>query len=762
VSRARHRSVAAGIAVLLSLAIPSTTYAAGPPEVVSSAVGAITSSSAVLSAQVNPEGQTTTSRFEYLTEEAYQANLAREPLSEGFQGAALAPAGGAALVGSGTTPTPVNAQQLSNLSPLTAYHYRLVATNGAGTVAGPTHRFATQAATNVVVPIDHRGWEMVSPVDKAGGAVSLPEALFGGGVFQAAANGESVTYSAASSFGAPAGAAVGGQYLSGRTAAGWLTQNISAPALSGSYGSPPDGVPYRLFAAELSSGLLLNGERCRGEAGECPVANQPLPGSGAPPGYQNYYLRNDTTGAVQPLLSQSDLSFTSLTASQLELNFAGSTPELGHAVLSSCAALAPGASEVAAAAGCDPASQNLYEWSGGSLTLLNVLPGGGGGGTPGAALAAPEGAISTSGSRVYWADDDGDLYLNEGGQTESVDESGEAEFQFASTSGDVAFFLRAGHLFRYTVVGRTVSDLVPSGGVQGVLGASADGARVYYQSSAGLFFWEAGTTTEIAADNTAVATDYPPATGSARVSSDGKHLAFLSASDLSGYDAGGFDQLYLYGPPVAGGASAMICVSCNPTGETASGGASISGAVANGSTRAYKPRALSADGQRVFFESPESLAIQDTNKQPDVYEWEGVGEGTCATAPGCVQLISDGRSSGPSTFIDASADGSDVFFLTGESLVPTDPGSIDVYDAREGGGFGVPQSPIPCVADACQILPEAPEDPGPGTLVPNSGNPVLKVSGAPTHKKQKKQKKQKKPHHSKKTKKHAKPKGAKR
>ena len=37
--------------------------------------------------------------------------------------------------------------------------------------------------------------------------------------------------------------------------------------------------------------MLLNGDHCRGEAAECPVANPPLPGTDAPTGFQDYYLR---------------------------------------------------------------------------------------------------------------------------------------------------------------------------------------------------------------------------------------------------------------------------------------------------------------------------------------------------------------------------------------------------------------------------------------------------------------------------------------
>jgi len=126
------------------------------------------------------------------------------------------------------------------------------------------------------------------------------------------------------------------------------------------------------------------------------------------------------------------------------------------------------------------------------------------------------------------------------------------------------------------------------------------------------------------------------------------------------------------------------------------GPARIPGAYANGAALSiYKPRVLAAGGNRVYFDTFDSLAAQDTNEAPDVYQWEAQGTGSCTDAGGCVRLISDGRASNGATFVDASADGADVFFITARAMVPTDPGSIDLYDARIGGGFPVPPTPIP-------------------------------------------------------------------
>ncbi|MGN6816713.1 MAG: hypothetical protein ACTHK3_11640, partial [Solirubrobacterales bacterium] len=295
----------------------------------------------------------------------------------------------------------------------------------------------------------------------------------------------------------------------------------------------------------------------------------------------------------------------------------------------------------------------------------------------------------------------------------------------------------AGEVFAWSGGGLVPSELPPEpepvGGIVGVLGASASGDVVYYQDAEGLKRWRNGVSTTIVAGPEAAApSDWPAATGTARVSADGEHLAFLSAAEIPPFDnvdAGTGEpdtELYVYGPPPGGGAPRLLCASCNPTGERPQGSASIPGAVANGSTVLYKPRVLSAGGNRIFFDSADRLVTPDTDARPDVYEWEADGVGDCSRSPGCIGLVSGGRGEG-GRFLDASADGRDAFFLTGESLVGADPGSIDVYDARIGGGFPEPEAPFICKGDACQSLPSPPEDPAPATLVPTAGNPPLKI-----------------------------------
>jgi hypothetical protein len=736
---------------------PAAAAAASAPvisEAFSSQVGL---SAARLSARINPNSAATSYRVDYITEAAYQANLGAA--KEGFTGALRSPSSTEASVGSGASPLLVS-QQLFSLSPQTAYRYRFLAHNSQGTVeTSPPLTFTTQAPGGGSLLADGRGWEMVSPVDKNGGQVDPPGAIAKGGVLQAASRGGAITYGSANSFAGGLGAPPASQYIATRNASGWSTQNITAPIFSGTYDLADQGVPYQLFSGDLSRALLLNGTHCRGGASGCAVANPPLGGSGAPAGYQDYYLRDDSSGGYEALLGVVEISGLELGPAHFDLRLAGASPDLGQVVISSCAALTPGANETPLGEGCDPAEQNLYKWSSGAgLALIN-------GSTPGAALAAQSGAVSEDGSRIYFTRE-GKLYLREGATLHQVDEAqgGGGAFQAATSDGGIAFFTKVGHLYRYQA-GGTATDLTPAGGVVGVLGTSTDGTYAYFQDVAGLKQWHAGTTTTVAPNQASPPleasepTDYPPTTGSARVSADGSKLLFVSSASLSGFDntdlnSGKPDtEVYLYDAT----APSLVCVSCNPTGERPIGSATIPGAITNGieaaSTDSYKPRVLSAGGRRVFFDSADALVLTDTNQNhlngdgiTDAYQWEAQGEGSCTKAGGCISLISSGRSAGGATFIDSSADGSDAFFITDDSLAGTDPGAVDLYDARIGGGFAGSSPPIPCEGDACQVLPSEPTDPTLDTLLTGRGNPAVKYHNL-NHKKPKHHKKAKQTKH---------------
>ena len=420
---------------------------------------------------------------------------------------------------------------------------------------GPDHLFSTQGTELSFRLPDSRGWELVSPVDKGGGAIAPPGSLFGGGDLQASPASAAISYGSATSFSGAAGAPPVSQYLSTRTPSGWSTQNVSAPLASAAYGDKPDGAPYRVFSEDLSVGLLFGGLPCRGGLVGCPSPNPVIGGSGAPQGFMAYYLRN-AAGTYSSLLDAGDLAHTAVGKEAFSVSFAGASPDLSHVILSSCAALTSNATEVPQGGGCDQNDPNLYEASGATLTAISLLPG-----EPNTTpaigptkLAAPIGAISKDGTRVYFTAAT-TLFLRDGAQTKEVSAAG--VFQSASADGSVAFFTEGAHLFRYLAASQAKTDLTPAGGVIGVLAASANGNVVYYQDASGIHKWEQGATTLVAAGaEAAKPSDFlrPPGTATSRLSADGSHLAFLSSKELAGFDNANRAELYLYGPPVGGGA----------------------------------------------------------------------------------------------------------------------------------------------------------------------------------------------------------------
>jgi hypothetical protein len=578
-----------------------------------------------------------------------------------------------------------------------------------------------------LVLLDNRGWEMVSPVEKNGGEVQGFGGNFGGDVLQAAGDGESATFSSASSFGGDAlGAPVASQYVARRTPGGWLSEDVTPPTFAGAYGEDPAGVPYRVFSPDLARALMLEGQGC---------AEQP----GCPRGYS---LRQSAGGVI------------ALSPEEPDLRLAGASPDLRHVILSTCAALTPDAREALNGKGeCEPGADNLYEWGEGELRVINVLPGETES-TPNARLASPLDAVSEDGSRIYW-ELGGTLYLYEAGSSVHLDESeGTAEFETASPDGGTAYFIRDEHLYSYAAASgkSTYYFLSPFsqgggfGGLIGLLAASANATYIYYVGGDGaLYVRHEGNDTRIG--DAVDASDYPPATATVRLSADGTRLLFLSSAPLTGYDNTDRDtgepdsEVFLYDAAANGGAGQLTCLSCRRDNARPIGPSSILGTVANGAgpdgTRIYRPRVLTDGARRDFFDSRDALVGQDTNNDRDIYEWEEQGTGSCTAAGGCVDLISSGRSEDGASFVDASEDGRDAFFLTDGSLVPGDPGAVDLYDARAGGGFPVPPKPIPCEGDACQPLPSPPEDPSPGTQLVTEGNPPVRFVKKPGGKKHK-------------------------
>lgn len=111
-------------------------------------------------------------------------------------------------------------------------------------------------------------------------------------------------------------------------------------------------------------------------------------------------------------------------------------------------------------------------------------------------------------------------------------------------------------------------------------------------------------------------------------------------------------------------------------------------------------RAVSEDGSRIVFTTPELLSPAATNRLVNVYEWHGESD----SSEGRVSLISTGNSEKSVEQVVISPEGNDVFFVTSQGLVPQDTDGLDdVYDARLHGGFPVPPAARErCSGDACQ------------------------------------------------------------
>jgi hypothetical protein len=215
-----------------------------------------------------------------------------------------------------------------------------------------------------------------------------------------------------------------------------------------------------------------------------------------------------------------------------------------------------------------------------------------------------------------------------------------------------------------------------------------------------------------------------PAQRTAEASPGGRYLAFLSQAPLTGFEntgpcesdhAGGHvsaacPEAFLYDAQ----SEALTCASCNRSGSAPLGLATLP-LIKGGSPQ---PRYLT-DAGRLYFDSQDSLSPGDTNEgAEDVYEYEPAGVGGCTEAGGCVALISAGREGEDSNFLAIDATGKNVFFTSRDRLVGADSDQlIDLYDAREGGGFASESElpPWPCQGEACQAISTAPPEPTPAT-----------------------------------------------
>ena len=639
---------------------------------------------------------------------------------------------------------------------------------------------------------DCRAYEMVSPIDKGGSdifsfwSVDYNRTSFN----QSSLDGNKITYTSSKAFGDQLGGQSASQYIAARGPSGWSTHGINLPRSKtigsiGFFTTTGDVFnQFHMFSPDLSSAWVASSNR------------EPLTPD-ASPGWVNIFRRDTSSENYEALtkdlpgspseqpedhhpevVSQSSdeshvllHSTTPLTDDAVANDTIWQTYDYSDGDMHLVSVLPDGTVNPTSSS---PGSNGYHE------TLFSANQFGG----------MVTHAISDDGSRIFWtaeppfaAQGTGAIYVRKNpGEPQSalngsdectepakactvlVAPGGGNRFWVASADGSRVIYQTGGiatsALKEFNV--ETEATVTIAGEPGGVVGASDDLSYVYFTSeedlaagaAAGepnLYLSREGAISFIAtlspvdqgeelaleADVWGVNSIDSPESLShvARVTPDGRHLAFQSVRSLTGYDntdalsGKPAMEVYLY----EADSDTLVCASCNPSGARPMGGelqapymprfnhrksrmgVSAAAWLQTWIHRNYHSHALSDDGSRLYFNAFDALVPADTNGLQDVYQWEAEGSGTCNEGGGCISLISTGQSAKRSEFIDADPDGSNIFIETSSSIDPRDPGLIDIYDARVNGGFALPPSLPECLGDACQGVPEPPRDPTPAS-----------------------------------------------
>ena len=568
---------------------------------------------------------------------------------------------------------------------------------------------------------DCRAWEMVSPVDKANNDVFA--------AFRSTPDGSALAYS---SFGGFAGTTTASFYNSGyvakRSASGWVTTS-ETPETTAPNPSLATIAESMDFSDDLSTFFTTTD-------GPYNVNDQN--------NAADVYMRQPN-GTVDWLSTPNPNVPDTLTGDSW---YAGRSEDSSEVVIESLAQLA---------AAVPSGTRQVYEWSGGALTPISVLPGGGydpagaelGSGAAGTGDfgSPPErDAVSEDGSRIFFTGltSPQELFMRNvtAGTTTEVSLSQKtgavgdpapdgATFQDAARDGSAVFFLSSDELTNDATTGgglyeynfnapnpaEALTFLSPDAGdvsgaqVQGIVHVSNDGSYVYFVAlgqlvsgdgtagSPNLYLAHGGSVQFIAtlAGNDSSDWGTSESYHTARVTPDGTHLLFQTSAQIGSYNNNNHVEIYLYDATANGGVGSLTCVSCRPDGTPAQGDASLIDQQTALTSTFFTPRNITDNGSEVFFDTTDSLVPQDINGQSDAYEWEN----------GTLRLISLGSGPFASAYVDNSADGSDVFIRTRDALLPqdTDGGLYDVYDARVDGGFPTPVTPPLCSSATCQGPP---------------------------------------------------------
>ncbi len=672
--------------------------------------------------------------FEYLTQQQYEEE------GESFEGAQHAPE---SVLAPAEAPASVQAH-ISDLAEGTAYRFRLLVVNTAGTVEDegefetlarrgaqscPNAEYRTGLSANLP---DCRAYELVTPQTDG----LPPEQATDGGtpsgsfsnwltVQRGELAGERLSYFTIGTLSGFEGNGRLDGYRAERgpgdhPAAGWQSTLFS-----------PD---YAQSAAGFTDGPLQHGVA----ADQLYSIWENNPGSETFPETlpQGVYLRTPT--GFEPI-GQGSLG-TDLKALSRYVSAGGT-----HAIFVSKEHL----EEKAAPKG----TEAIYDRAAGetSAEVVSVGP-------DGSAFGADEDAefagASEDGSAVVFSVE-GTLFVHRAGQTIEIATGPTTSFAGISEDGARVFYAESGGKSALYVCDTTTGPCAGSGAhppteiaSDGAFAAvSADGSRAFFSSTEALtggeenengeeaepgahnlYAWDGAQARfvgglanadfenqsfagiahmTLAAWTEALGVDSGGGRGIAPIRStpDGSVFLFQSHARLTAYDNEGMGEIYRYAPLAEAG-ERLLCVSCDPSGAPPSADALLEDLRPESPVRPKTMIAnLTDNGKTVFFQSFDRLLPEDANDVVDVYEWtaQGAEEPECTRPGGCLALISSGQGEVPSFLYAMNADGRDIFIQTKEKLVGADvKSSPSIYDARAGGGIPEPSPPAPCQGDACQ------------------------------------------------------------
>ena len=410
---------------------------------------------------------------------------------------------GAAL----TSNTAAISQRITSLRPNTEYHFRIVAANVA-TATGPDVAFSTLPRETGA---GTRAYEMVTPVKKIGEPFpSEPSGALGGTCafefclpglnenmmpMQATADGESLVLE-----GQPFSAGLSpnaNQYLAKRSSTGWSSRSITSPLASSRDGYSG----FKAFSDDLTRGVLFQAT---------PALSEGVPSGEGGKAFNDLYLWEEGNPSLRPLVTvepPNRIPGGPGLPETFKLSFSGGnsgggeTPAFTHlvfeandALTDAVATIAPAAPEAGEAkcGGSAESNCNLYEWVNRQLALVNVLPGNEAAASgavigSGHRLVQPnpeyqaedsDHAISADGSRIFWSDETGQVYVRvEGKETIELNDPG--QFLTASVDGSKVL-LSDGCLYSLEAESCEANLGASPEAFLGIMGASEDLSRIYF------------------------------------------------------------------------------------------------------------------------------------------------------------------------------------------------------------------------------------------------------------------------------------------